>query len=118
MKKKPGGQEKAISENGKQGCTHQRIVDVHVDASGRRTENVVCRECGAVIPEPLKNPSQETLFSPAAGRGTVMSSTKSDAVCFHQRVVSEVRDAHGQRTGLLVCRECRAVFPSALQSPA
>lgn len=117
MKKKPGNQEKAVAANEKQDCTHQRIVDFHVDASGRRTGNVVCRECRAVIPDPLKHSSQEKWFSSVAGRGTKMSSTKSDAVCFHQRVVSEVRDSQGQRTGLLVCRECRAVFPSPFQSP-
>jgi hypothetical protein len=36
------------------GCVHQRMVDCHYNEKGQLTGNVVCRECGAVIPDPVK----------------------------------------------------------------
>ena len=36
------------------GCVHQRMVESHFNESGQATRNVVCRECGAVIPDPMK----------------------------------------------------------------
>jgi len=35
-------------------CVHQRMVDCHYNEKGKPTGNVVCRECGAVIPDPVK----------------------------------------------------------------
>jgi hypothetical protein len=35
-------------------CVHQRMVDGHYNEKGKPTGNVVCRECGAVIPDPVK----------------------------------------------------------------
>ena len=35
-------------------CVHQRMVDSHYNEKGKPTENVVCRECGAVIPDLVK----------------------------------------------------------------
>ena len=32
-------------------CIHQRMVDSHINAKGEPSWNLVCRECGAVIPE-------------------------------------------------------------------
>jgi ribosomal protein L40E len=117
MKKKPSGREKTVTAHGKQDCTHQRIVDSHFDASGKRTGNLVCRECGAVIPDLVRSLSQREFFSSDAKGANGVAPSKPDAVCFHQRVVSEVRNTQGQRTGLWVCRECRAVFPGPFQSP-
>ncbi len=31
--------------------------------------------------------------------------------CTHSRVVDEIRDAQGDKTGRLVCLECHAEFP-------
>lgn len=36
------------------GCVHQRMVECHYNEKGQRTKNVVCRECGAVIPDHVK----------------------------------------------------------------
>jgi hypothetical protein len=36
-------------------CLHQRMVSYQVDAEGKSTGHLVCRECCAVIPDPLKN---------------------------------------------------------------
>jgi hypothetical protein len=38
--------------NGYRVCHHARIVDSLVSKTGRRDGKLVCRECGAVIPEP------------------------------------------------------------------
>ena len=35
-------------------CVHQRMVDGHFNEKGKPTGNVVCRECGAVISDPVK----------------------------------------------------------------
>ena len=35
-------------------CVHQRIVDYHFNGEGQPSGNLVCRECGAVIPDPAK----------------------------------------------------------------
>lgn len=35
-------------------CVHQRMVDCHYNEKGKPTGNVVCRECGTVIPDPVK----------------------------------------------------------------
>ena len=34
-------------------CVHSRIVEYHYDDEGLATGNVVCRECRAVIPDPV-----------------------------------------------------------------
>ena len=36
------------------GCVHQRMVDYHYNEKRKLTGNVVCRECGSVIPDPVK----------------------------------------------------------------
>jgi len=36
------------------GCVHQRMVDCHYNEKGKLTGNVVCRECGSVIPDSVK----------------------------------------------------------------
>ncbi len=33
-------------------CVHGRMVDYYYDDQGQATGNVVCLECGAVIPDP------------------------------------------------------------------
>ena len=35
-------------------CVHGRVVDYHFNDKGKPTGNVVCRECGSVIPDPAK----------------------------------------------------------------
>ncbi|GJL68849.1 MAG: hypothetical protein NPIRA06_14840 [Nitrospirales bacterium] len=35
-------------------CAHQRMVDNHDNEEGKRTENLLCRECGEVIHDPVK----------------------------------------------------------------
>jgi hypothetical protein len=34
-------------------CVHQRVVDYHYNDNGKPTGNLVCRECGAVMPAPV-----------------------------------------------------------------
>lgn len=46
-------------------------------------------------------------------RGLQDRRTPSRPGCVHGRVVDEEWGADGQRTGRLICRECRAVFPVA-----
>ena len=36
---------------------------------------------------------------------------QSDCRCMHSRIVDEVRDANGMKTGRLVCLECFMEFP-------
>lgn len=36
------------------GCVHQRMVESHLNENGQATGNVVCLECGAVLPYPMK----------------------------------------------------------------
>jgi hypothetical protein len=35
-------------------CVHQRMVNNHFNGKGQPSGNLVCRECGAVIPDPAK----------------------------------------------------------------
>jgi len=35
-------------------CVHQRMVDCHYNEKDQPSGNVVCRECGAVIPDPVR----------------------------------------------------------------
>lgn len=35
-------------------CVHQRMVDYHYNENAQPSGNLVCRECGAVIPDPAK----------------------------------------------------------------
>jgi hypothetical protein len=35
-------------------CVHQRMVNCHYNEKGKPTGNVVCWECGAVIPDPVR----------------------------------------------------------------
>jgi hypothetical protein len=35
-------------------CVHQRMVDYHYNEKSQPSGNLVCRECGAVIPDPAK----------------------------------------------------------------
>ncbi|MGV7229021.1 MAG: hypothetical protein ACQ9IQ_10230 [Nitrospirales bacterium] len=53
--------EKAGYVNGKKGtfkpkvarvCVHQRMLDYHYNEKAQPSGNLVCRECGAVIPDP------------------------------------------------------------------
>ena len=55
--------EKAGCVNGKKGisklkraraCVHQRMLDYHYNEKAQPSGNLVCRECGAVIPDPAK----------------------------------------------------------------
>jgi len=55
--------EKAGCVNGKNGiskpktaraCVHQRMLDYHYNEKTQPSGNLVCRECGAVIPDPAK----------------------------------------------------------------
>ena len=39
------------SRNGHKICHHTRMVDYVVSKTGRRKETLVCRECGAVLPD-------------------------------------------------------------------
>ena len=38
----------------KRRCVHGRMVEYHFNEKFQRTGNLVCRECGAVIPDPAK----------------------------------------------------------------
>ncbi len=35
-------------------CVHQRMVNYHYNEKAQPSGNLVCRECGAVIPDPAK----------------------------------------------------------------
>jgi len=35
-------------------CVHQRMLDYHYNGKAQPSGNLVCRECGAVIPDPAK----------------------------------------------------------------
>ncbi len=35
-------------------CVYQRMVDYHFNEKAQPSGNLVCRECGAVIPDPAK----------------------------------------------------------------
>ncbi len=35
-------------------CVHQRMLDWHYNEKAQPSGNLVCRECGAVIPDPAK----------------------------------------------------------------
>jgi hypothetical protein len=35
-------------------CAHQRVVENYFTDKGQPTGKVMCRECGAVIPDPVK----------------------------------------------------------------
>jgi len=35
-------------------CVHQRMVGYHYNEKAQPSGNLVCRECGAVIPDPTK----------------------------------------------------------------
>ena len=42
-------------------CTHSRLVDVVLTATGNKTGQLVCVECTAVFPDPaLKKPASRT----------------------------------------------------------
>ena len=52
--------EKAVYVNGKKGtpkpkgarvCVHQRMLDYHYNEKAQPSGNLLCRECGAVIPD-------------------------------------------------------------------
>ena len=36
------------------GCVHHRMVNYHYNENAQPSGNLVCRECGAVIPDPVK----------------------------------------------------------------
>jgi hypothetical protein len=53
--------EKADYVNGQKGtskpkagkaCVHQRMLDYHYNEKAQPSGNLMCRECGAVIPDP------------------------------------------------------------------
>ena len=52
--KKAGQVNGTFKPKKEKGCVHQRVVDYHYSDKGQPTGNVVCRECGAVIPDPAK----------------------------------------------------------------
>jgi len=35
-------------------CVHQRVLGRHFNEEGQASGNLVCRECGAVVPDPVK----------------------------------------------------------------
>lgn len=35
-------------------CVHQRMLDYHYNEKAQPSGNLVCRECGVVIPDPAK----------------------------------------------------------------
>jgi hypothetical protein len=35
-------------------CVHQRVLGPHFNEEGQASGNLVCRECGAVVPDPVK----------------------------------------------------------------
>ena len=54
--------DKARYVNGKKGtskpkiarsCVHQRMVESHYNEKSQPSGNLVCRECGAVLPDPV-----------------------------------------------------------------
>lgn len=54
---------------------------------------------------------QPTLTNPPRERRV---QTKTVSQCAHRRIVDEVRNAEGVKTGRLVCIECMAEFPDPL----
>ena len=36
-------------------CVHQRMLDHHYNEKAQPSGNLVCRECGALLPDPAKN---------------------------------------------------------------
>ena len=42
------------AQNGEKTCTHNRVVDYLISNTELNTGSLVCRECGAVFPDPLK----------------------------------------------------------------
>ncbi len=46
--------ENSDSPKNETACVHQRVVNPHFNGQGHPTGNVVCRECGAVVPDPAK----------------------------------------------------------------
>ena len=36
-------------------CRHRRAIDAEISADGKRTGNLICKECGAVFPNDKKN---------------------------------------------------------------
>ncbi len=39
-------------KNGDQSCQHSRVVDCFTTREGQKTGKLVCRECGAIYPNP------------------------------------------------------------------
>jgi len=48
------GMNRTLTPTKAKACVHQRIVDYHYNDKAQPSGNLVCRECGAVIPDPVK----------------------------------------------------------------
>jgi len=48
------GMNKISTPTKAKGCVHQRMVDYQYNEHAQPSGNLVCRECGAVIPDPVK----------------------------------------------------------------
>ncbi len=47
------------SQYGDKFCTHSRVVDYLKTKDNQNSGNLVCRECGAAFPDPLKQLGQD-----------------------------------------------------------
>ena len=48
------GMNRTPTQTKAKGCVHQCLVDYQYNEHAQPSGNLVCRECGAVIPDPVK----------------------------------------------------------------
>lgn len=61
------------------------------------------------LAKPLRLGSDRISLTPASP--TPEPPTTRKTPCLHRRMIDEVRDKDGKRTGQVRCLECQAVFP-------
>jgi len=49
-------QEAWKTKHGQKPCHHTRVIDSLIAQNGQSTGKLVCRECGAIFPNPRQNP--------------------------------------------------------------
>ncbi len=67
------------------------------------------KDPSAAIPVPKGEPAMEP--APSTLPNDTTARTKIPPQCTHSRIVDEVLTTKGTKTGLLICKECLAVFP-------
>ncbi len=38
-------------DKSQEGCAHKKVVDYELAETGKRTGNLICKECGTIIPQ-------------------------------------------------------------------